>query len=66
MDMRKTNKRNFREDETFAEAVKYQHLQDKSFPGYGAIYTCQFKGFCIHFVKEIRPSIGTLSLRDTL
>ena len=64
MDMGKTNERNFREDETFAEAVKYQCLQDKSFPGYGAIYTCQFEG--IHFVKEIRPSIGTLSLRDTL
>ena len=49
-----TNKSTLREDETLAEVVKkYQRLYDKSFAGYGAISTCQFEVFCIHFVKEM-------------
>ena len=52
--MGKTNKYNLREGETLAEVVKkYQCLYDKRFPGYGAIYTCQFEVFCICFVKEM-------------
>ena len=65
--MGKTDKLNLREDETSAEAVKkYQSLYDKSFPGYGAMYACQFEVFCIHFIKEIKPYIGTLLLSHTL
>ena len=54
MNKGKTNKCNLREDETLAEVVKkYECLHDKTFPGYGVIYTCQFEVFCIHFVKEM-------------
>ena len=66
--MGKTDKRNLREDETLAEAVKNTNLcMMKVFlDTEHCMHANSLEVFCIHFIKEIKPYIGTLLLSHAL